>query len=334
MSELYKSDFLVIGAGLAGLAFASDIQKTGATVHLVDKGRGIGGRMATRRLREGEATVSVDHGAQFFTAREPRLKALVKEGMEQEWLGVWAEGFPLWKDGIIEQRPGGHPRYAPFAGMNDFAKRLGAGLDLSVGQTITEIRRVDGGYTAHSKDGKSYFGTSLILNLPPHQLLSLARNLLTPSMISDMEAVEFLPAWSLLALLGKEIPNAEWPAIEFQGHPVLGWLSRDNTKRGANATPAIVALGSGEWSREHLEDDADSVQAMILAAVTELVGELDVRTVQVHRWRYALPLVPMSASYLWDSRIQIGCCGDWCGGSRVEGAMESGWGLAGAVSTL
>ncbi len=33
-------DFLVIGAGLAGLAFARQVQAAGATVQLLDKGRG------------------------------------------------------------------------------------------------------------------------------------------------------------------------------------------------------------------------------------------------------------------------------------------------------
>ncbi|MBC8101135.1 MAG: NAD(P)-binding protein, partial [Cytophagales bacterium] len=56
------TDFLVIGAGLAGLAFAGDAAASGASVRLLDKGRGVGGRTATRRFGD----LRVDHGAQYF----------------------------------------------------------------------------------------------------------------------------------------------------------------------------------------------------------------------------------------------------------------------------
>ena len=74
-------DVLVIGAGLAGLAFACDAPAAGLRVRLVDKARGPGGRCSTRRLGDG---VSVDHGAQYFTARGERLKELVNAWIAAE----------------------------------------------------------------------------------------------------------------------------------------------------------------------------------------------------------------------------------------------------------
>ena len=43
------SDVVVIGAGMSGIACARALQAEGVPVRLIDKGRGIGGRMATRR---------------------------------------------------------------------------------------------------------------------------------------------------------------------------------------------------------------------------------------------------------------------------------------------
>ena len=63
--DTFTSDVLIIGAGLAGLMAANSLKEQGWQVTLVDKGRSVGGRLATRRIGPGRA----DHGTQFFTAR-------------------------------------------------------------------------------------------------------------------------------------------------------------------------------------------------------------------------------------------------------------------------
>ena len=55
-------DTLIIGSGLAGLSAANKLAKNGSNIIVIDKGRGVGGRLASRRI--GEAVF--DHGAQFI----------------------------------------------------------------------------------------------------------------------------------------------------------------------------------------------------------------------------------------------------------------------------
>ena len=55
----------IVGAGMTGLTAAAELQKEGIEVFLLDKGKSVGGRMATRRVGDGKA----DHGAQFFEIR-------------------------------------------------------------------------------------------------------------------------------------------------------------------------------------------------------------------------------------------------------------------------
>ena len=74
---------IVVGGGLAGLVAATVLQRKGLRVTVLDKGRGIGGRMATRRVQHralGECVF--DYGAQFFTARHPSF---------QTWVDRWLE---------------------------------------------------------------------------------------------------------------------------------------------------------------------------------------------------------------------------------------------------
>jgi predicted NAD/FAD-dependent oxidoreductase len=328
------TDYLVIGAGLAGLAFAEDASARGATVRLLDKGRGVGGRAATRRLGDD---LRADHGAQYFTARGDRFKRMVQAGIKDGWLAIWSHGFPLWKSGEIIPRPEGHPRYAPPAGMSALPKHLAQGRDIALSATVTGVSRgaVSSDWTAHCSDGRAFTGRKLILNLPPTQLLSVAGEHLPERARLGLQTVVFDPAWTLIAALEEDISNADWPAVEFEQHPVLALASRDHTKRGSvEAPPVLVAHGNGAWSREHLEEEPTAVQQALLEAVEKEVGPLKVRSSQVHRWRYAQPTTFFPGAFFWDGELGIGGCGDWCGketpvhGSKVEAALESGWMLA------
>ena len=114
------TDVLVVGAGLSGLLAASTLAARGLTVQVVDKGRSVGGRLATRRMGPGRA----DHGAQFFTVRDPAFAALVKQWEAAGHVYTWSHG---WSDGSLGQTPpDGHPRYATAEGMNTLAKVLAA----------------------------------------------------------------------------------------------------------------------------------------------------------------------------------------------------------------
>jgi predicted NAD/FAD-dependent oxidoreductase len=53
-----------------------------------------------------------------------------------------------------------------------------------------------------------------------------------------------------------------------------------------------------------------------------------------HLWRFALPAEPLANTCLFDRELQIGACGDWCAGPRVEGAFLSGMAAARRVLGL
>ena len=80
---------LVVGAGISGLLAARELQAEGWRVTVLDKRRGVGGRMATRRVGEG----NFDHGAQFFTVRGERFADLVEGWLAAGAAEGWTRGF-------------------------------------------------------------------------------------------------------------------------------------------------------------------------------------------------------------------------------------------------
>jgi len=75
----------VIGAGVSGLAAARTLRDQGHRVTVFEKSRGPGGRAATRRYGE----VGFDHGAQYFTARDPAFRDAVDAWQEAGVVAPW-----------------------------------------------------------------------------------------------------------------------------------------------------------------------------------------------------------------------------------------------------
>ena len=76
---------LVIGGGLAGLTAAGRLRDAGRDVVVVDKGRRPGGRANTRE----HDMHRFDHGAQFFTVRDPRVTPLLDDWLHTGLVAPW-----------------------------------------------------------------------------------------------------------------------------------------------------------------------------------------------------------------------------------------------------
>jgi predicted NAD/FAD-dependent oxidoreductase len=57
----------------------------------------------------------------------------------------------------------------------------------------------------------------------------------------------------------------------------------------------------------------------------------EVLNANIHRWRYALAREPLNQGAFWFRSKRLAVAGDWCHGSRVEGAFLSGMAAAGRV---
>ena len=83
----------IVGAGMAGLACAQALAQSGAKVQLIDKGRGPGGRLATRRIawpEDPNLVIGIDHGAQILHPRDEGFRAWLSAGESQGWAAPWA----------------------------------------------------------------------------------------------------------------------------------------------------------------------------------------------------------------------------------------------------
>lgn len=317
----------VVGAGLAGLAAARALRAGGAQVALFDKGRRPGGRLATRRGDAG----AFDHGAQFFTARDPGFAVQVADWCRREVVAVWPGPFRTLRDGAFGPDP--RPpqlRYCGMPGMSALGRDLADGLPVASGVRIRTARRAANGWFLTADDGASHGPfDELLLTLPPPQAAAL--------LPADDTFAAALAAISLEPCLAAMVRFARQPDDLAGGTFVvdrdLGWVAHDGGKPGRGGAPTFVLHGTTEFSRRHFAASPDEVGRALLAALRRAARRSLPAVVgcEVHRWRFALPDAAVPPGERRDPARGITAAGDFARGGRVEGAFCSGTAAAAAI---
>lgn len=304
------STTLVIGAGMTGIACARALHDAGRSVRVIDKGRGIGGRMATRRLETRAGNLSFDHGAQYISVHTPAFAALLGELPKAE----------VWEDGAA------HAHYVGVPGMSSLPHALAAGLEVKNGVEVTSIQRKNGAWQV-SVVGDVIEATRVVLTVPAPQIAPLLGSDHPLSRIQDI--VEMAPSLTLMAAFPTAGP-APFVSQIFPDGPI-SYIAQDNSKPGRHITAkAWVAQASILWSTEHLEQDKEKIAHLMLPLLCDMIGA-DPATVlhlEAHRWRYARVITPLGQPFIRDITGTLHIGGDWCLGPRVESAWESGTAIA------
>lgn len=325
-------DVLVIGAGIAGLTAARVLDAAGQSVLVLDKARGVGGRMATRRIDTPEGTAVFDHGAQFFTARGKAFRAQVERWRADGAAHTWCHGFATQDGATVD----GHPRYRGAPSMTGPAKALSDGLALQLRTRVAALRREHGAWRVEAEDGRRWQARSLVLTPPVPQALALldagAVTLPRPAR-QLLEAVDYDPCLALLAALDGPAGVPPPGGVVLAGEPLS--VVVDNQRKGISALPALTLHATPEWSREHFDAAPEWVRDVLLEAAAPWLGSARVTAWQLHRWRYSLSLHRHPESHLLVlGPPPVAFAGDGFGGALVEGAVESGTKAAAALLPL
>ena len=298
----------IIGAGMAGLAAARLLREAGASCTIFDKSRGLGGRMATRRTGE----FSFDHGAQYFTARGPRFRALVDDwsaaGHAAPWYGEAIVGAP---------------------GMTAPARAMAAGLETVMGFEVKSLSRDGQGWSVHAGE-ETYEGfAAVIVATPAPQTAPLLES--GGLSFPELASVRYAPCLALmLAFEGATAFQCE--SLRREDGPIA-WIARNSTKPGRPAgQETFVVHASPEWSRTHLDETPEAILEKLAPFALDLIGAPSAPVfATAHRWRFALVEQALGVACLWDAKAGLGACGDYCLGPRVEAAFDSGEAMARAV---
>lgn len=327
MSMSQQSRIVIVGAGLAGLTAAGRLisgapEGRRPDVLVIDKGRSVGGRLATRRL----AGATLDHGAQFFTVRSEPFAAAVETWMADGVVEEWCRGF---------SSHDGYPRYRTAGGMNRLAKHLAAELE-AAGVTIITRQRAAAVIPGPDRWAVTYEGATrepdeadAVIATPPVpqtiELLAAGATVLDPTMAATVDALTYHKVIAVLAVLDQSPALPAPGAVQQPDDPTFTFVA-DNQAKAISEQPAVTFHLSHQLSATLWDTEDALVLVEVEAEIRRLLGEAAVREIQVKRWRYAGPVTPHPEASLTVATRPgpLVLAGDGFGGSKVEGAFLSG----------
>lgn len=301
----------IIGAGLAGLACVEVLQAAGHTVVLFDKSRAAGGRMSTRRVTTSLGEAQFDHGAQYFTVRDPRFQTRV-----ERWRA----------DGLALPWPiAGADAWVGVPGMTAPAKAMAANFDVRWSAPVAELRKQKTGWLVLSAAGEENSFDAVVVAVPAEQAAGLLAPV-HPGFAAAAGATLSAPCWTLMLAFDQRLAVTD---DIIRGTGAIGWAARNSAKPGRSGPEAWVMQASPAWSVAHLEMVLEDAAALLQREFAVLTGIAVPKPLvsTAHRWRYARSGA-LGEPALWDRLTRLGVCGDWLIGPRVEAAWLSGTALA------
>lgn len=332
----------IIGAGLAGLTCARQLQAQGNTVVVYEKNSDISGRMHTRQTELG----GFDHGAQYFTASSDKFKKEVVNWRKAGWVAAWDGKLVALEGGVTKKAAGrtaerSKQRYVAVPGMSALGQQLAHGLDVRTEQSVKRIEAYgDNQWLLAVKSDTVPIEASagpfdaVVLAVPADHAAPLLKEAV-PKFAKQAEKARLAPCWSLIMGFPEPL-NLGYNGAWVEGSR-LAWIAQDASKPQRRPGEHWVGHASTAWSIEHLEDDPERAKEKLLKAFHEATGsQVQPVYASAHRWRYAQATQPLDGDCLWDKKLKIGACGDWFaagleGGGRVENAYLSGLALAESV---
>ena len=320
----------VVGAGISGLACARSLADRGVTVTIFERSSEVGGRMSTRRAAGG---LSFDHGAQYFTAREGRFARFVGACVEDGAARPWSGRVAVMRDGEVVDERHSIERFVAVPEMSGLCTHLATELDVRTGVCVGALERTDDGWRLFDQD-RVPLGAfdAAVVAAPPLQSAALLGA--APALAGRAAGTRMHGCVAVMLALAEPLQLGVDGAF-VHGSP-LAWVARNSSKPGRSPEPETWVLhASPEWSRAHIDDRPEEVEAALLDAFWTVTGAPPAppHYAAAHRWRFAVAPDPLGEQCLFDAEARVGACGDWCAGGRVEGAYLSGVAIADRIAS-
>lgn len=321
MSKILKNKKIaVIGAGISGITLASKLALSNDVI-IFDKSRGIGGRMTTRRNDE----FHFDHGAQFFTAKSKEFKDLCQKAKDDNVIEEWKCRFAEINNGDIhlQNQIENNLHFVAKPQMNSLCKYMGKNLNILLNKQIESVNFDNNKWSLNTSQSELFENFDyLFLAIPSNQAI----NLIPESFKYYYNVSNIKMSGCFTLMIGfKDNLEMDFDAARVK-ESIISWISVNSSKPERPDGFSILVNSTNHWADQNIEEDLEVVKQKMTTSLQKIVNfDLDnIHYHNLHRWRYANADDRKGDKSLFDPALNLGVCGDWLMGGKVENAFLSG----------
>jgi len=305
----------IVGAGISGASCAGALAAAGWDVDIFDKARGVGGRLSSRRMEDGWATL----GSPFMSARREPFRSQLREWVRQGWLEpvrgkIWrGRATVSWTQAQLQNH------FRPLIEPSQLVRSLLGSAHLHTQSLVTRIAPrtlvLENAETRGDYD-------CVICSVPGPQCVPLVAGLprLHERLLDDNQ---YRPVWSFL-MRWEGGPDAE--VIQFDDELLNVAVSQI---QGGGLWAVHSTHAFAETYLDAGKEEASTRAASALMGLLGLPWPVEVEA--AHLWKMALPTSQQGGFWLGDRENRVALIGDGIAGAGVERAWESGTRLAQAL---
>ena len=314
-------DFCILGSGVAGSTIANLLSKK-YSVHVFDKARGPGGRSSNKRFKNN---LSFDHGVQYISPKSKPFIKYIHKLYKEKILKNWDHDH---LDFTFEKKP----YLSKFIGRkanNDLVKYNLKYIKQSFTSPIQKIKFYKNFWEITLKNKSKYQFKSLIITCPFPQLRKLAKNYLAKNILKLK--VQMQPNITVM-LAFKNQKNLPISSIKFDDD-ILAWAANENSKKRFKSNINLWTLQATlKWSKKTINryKTDKSIMNQLIIRFIKLTGYKKNKIIfkRIHGWKYSYNYEKTPYLSIWNKKINLGVCGDWLNGPKVENAWLSANDLA------
>ena len=314
-------DFCVLGSGIAGSTIANLLSKK-YSVHVFDKARGPGGRSSNKRFKNN---LSFDHGVQYISPKSKLFIKYIQKLHKNKILKNWDDNH---LDFTFEKKPFS-TKYIGRKANNDLVKYNLKNIKQSFAAPIEKIDFKKYFWEITLKNKSKHQFKSLIITCPFPQLKKLAKNYLDKNILKLK--VQMQPNITVM-LAFKNQKTLPISSIKFNDD-ILAWAANENSKKRFKSNINLWTLQATlKWSKKTINryKTDKSIMKQLIARFIKLTGFEKNKIIfkRIHGWKYSYNYEKTPYLSIWNKKINLGVCGDWLNGPKVENAWLSANNLA------
>tara|TARA_B100000963_G_scaffold183012_1_gene159098 strand:- start:478 stop:1440 length:963 start_codon:yes stop_codon:yes gene_type:complete len=314
-------DFCIIGSGIAGSTIANHLSKK-YSVHVFDKARGPGGRSSNKKFRQN---LSFDHGVQYISPKSKSFTKYLKRLHKKKLLKTWDNNhldFTFEKKFLSK-------KYIGRKANNDLVKYNLRNIKQSFNSPIEKINFNKYFWEVYLKDKSKQQFKSIIITCPFPQLKKLAKNYLDKKVLKLK--VQMQPNITVMIAL-KNQKTLPISSMKFSDD-ILAWAANENSKKRFRSNINLWTLQATlKWSKKTINKykNDKSIMEQLIARFVRLTGFEKNKIIfkRIHGWKYSYNYEKTPYLSIWDKKNNLGICGDWFNGPKVENAWLSANDLA------